>query len=125
LVEALNRAADQEFAVGQVVRASAVTQVVAGGLIASSLAPRLGAVASLAATLPAALFGYRFWEMDDADQRARARRGFFAHIALVGAALLILSSPVGRRRRDEAGGQRRRPARCGRRAKAAKAAQTA
>ncbi|MDR2453108.1 MAG: hypothetical protein LBD51_00810 [Bifidobacteriaceae bacterium] len=110
LVAAVGRALGQELQASQVVRASAIAQTVGGSLIASSIAPRLGALASLAATVPAALFGYRFWAVDDADQRAWLRRGFFAHLALAGAALLVLAGPTRRagrracRRAKAAGG---------------------
>ncbi|MDR2373500.1 MAG: DoxX family membrane protein [Bifidobacteriaceae bacterium] len=85
------------------VRATGASQTIGGALIASSLAPRLGALASLAATAPAALLGYRFWQVkDDDDKRARLRAGFFFHLLVIGADLLVLAGPTGRSKRRAA-----------------------
>jgi uncharacterized membrane protein YphA (DoxX/SURF4 family) len=113
LVESLNKAAKLDLEPAGVVKAGAVGQAVGGALIASSVAPRLGALATLAVSVPATLFGYRFWQVkDDEEVRASLRSGFFAHVALVGAALLILAGPTRGRchskgRRDDAAKPRR------------------
>ncbi|MDR1119270.1 MAG: DoxX family membrane protein [Bifidobacteriaceae bacterium] len=102
LVAKLAAATGRSIEPKDAVRVTAITEAVGGGLIASSIAPRLGALATLAATVPAALIGYRFWEVKDDDARRAALRGaFFAHVALTGAALLILA---GTRRKDRASG---------------------
>jgi uncharacterized membrane protein YphA (DoxX/SURF4 family) len=112
-IDKLNKSTGQEISAATAVRASAISQVAGGGLIATSIAPRLGAVASLAATVPALLLGYRFWEVKDNDDvRERLRAGFWLHLVLVGAELLILAGPT---RRAQANSKR-----C--RAKAAKTA---
>ncbi|MDR1393925.1 MAG: hypothetical protein LBJ62_08175 [Bifidobacteriaceae bacterium] len=77
-----------------VVRASAISQAVSGGLIAVSVLPRFGAFVSLLTAVPATFLGYRFWQIkDDAALRASRRQGFFAHLTLVGALLLIVVAP--------------------------------
>ncbi|MDR1635108.1 MAG: DoxX family membrane protein [Bifidobacteriaceae bacterium] len=102
-VKKLAEASGQSISAATAVRASAIGQVAGGGLIATSVAPRLGALASLAATLPATLLGYRFWEVkEDAALRARLRAGFFFHLLVVGADLLILAGPTGRSKRRAA-----------------------
>jgi uncharacterized membrane protein YphA (DoxX/SURF4 family) len=74
------------------VRASAIGQTAGGALIATSIAPRLGALASLTATLPAILLGYQFWKVKDDDAlRDRLRTGFLFHLVVIGADLLILT----------------------------------
>ncbi|MDR3359889.1 MAG: hypothetical protein LBO20_04425 [Bifidobacteriaceae bacterium] len=100
LVAKFNDLAGRNIATGQVVRALAIGDVVGGGLVATSAAPRLGAAATLAASVPAVLFGYRFWEEKaDTGRRGELRAGFFYHLALVGAALLVLAGPNGKRTR--------------------------
>jgi uncharacterized membrane protein YphA (DoxX/SURF4 family) len=95
LVAKLAAATDRDVKAAQAVRATGIGQAVGGGLIAASVAPRLGALVSLLATVPAALFGYRFWEVrDDPVRRAELQRGFFAHLALAGGALLVLAGPT-------------------------------
>ncbi|MDR2380857.1 MAG: hypothetical protein LBE08_06750 [Bifidobacteriaceae bacterium] len=94
LVAKFNEVTGQSITPAQAVKGTAIGAAVGGGLIASSIAPRLGACATLAANVPAVLFGYRFWTIqDDADRRAILRTAFFARLALVGAALLILATP--------------------------------
>jgi uncharacterized membrane protein YphA (DoxX/SURF4 family) len=95
-LEALTKAVGKDISVkpSTAVRASGIGQSVGGALIASSIAPRLGALASLAATVPAALLGYRFWTVrDNDDLRGRLKAGFIFHLLLVGADLLVLAGP--------------------------------
>ncbi|MDR3106988.1 MAG: DoxX family membrane protein [Bifidobacteriaceae bacterium] len=99
-LESLAKGLDRDIPVTArtAVRASALSQTAGGVLVASSIAPRLGALASLAATLPAALLGYRFWTVkDNEDLRQRLKAGFFFHLLLAGADLLILTTPKRRR----------------------------
>ncbi|MDR1441431.1 MAG: DoxX family membrane protein [Bifidobacteriaceae bacterium] len=82
------------------VRATAIAQLAGGSLIATSLAPRLGALASLGATVPALLLGYRFWKVkDDPAVRDQLRAGFWLHLLLTGADLLVLAGPTRRHKR--------------------------
>ncbi|MDR2566874.1 MAG: DoxX family membrane protein [Bifidobacteriaceae bacterium] len=96
----LAKTSGQSLSPATAVRASAISQTAGGALIATSVAPRLGALASLAAAVPAILLGYRFWEVKDDDAvRGRLRTGFFFHLLLVGADLLILAGPTRRGKR--------------------------
>ncbi|MDR2378491.1 MAG: DoxX family membrane protein [Bifidobacteriaceae bacterium] len=103
---ALNRLAEsagRTVSPAQAVRAAAIGQTAGGALIATSLAPRLGALASLAATVPATLAGYRFWQIKDDDEaRARLRAGFLFRLLVIGADLLVLAGPTGRSKRRAA-----------------------
>jgi uncharacterized membrane protein YphA (DoxX/SURF4 family) len=95
LAAKIGQLSDFKPTAGQLVKGTAITQAVGGALIATSILPRLGALASLTASVPAALFGYRFWQVEDDDaHRAHLRQGFFAHLALAGAAILILAGPT-------------------------------
>jgi uncharacterized membrane protein YphA (DoxX/SURF4 family) len=99
----LAKTTGKTLSAGRAVRATAVAQTAGGALIATSIAPRLGALASLAPNLAAVLLGHRFWRVKDDDSlRAASRASFFSHLALVGADLLILAGPTGRRRRHGA-----------------------
>ncbi|MDR2252993.1 MAG: hypothetical protein LBD97_03905 [Bifidobacteriaceae bacterium] len=78
-------------------RGAAVALSAGGGLIASSVAPRLGALACVAASLTRTVSGNHFWQVkDDADQRDAERAAFFARLAVLGAYLLILAGPARR-----------------------------
>jgi uncharacterized membrane protein YphA (DoxX/SURF4 family) len=106
-VAKLAAACGRDIEARQVVRATALSQTIGGGLIASSIAPRLGALATLVATVPATLVGHRFWEIDDDSvRRAALRTGFFAHLTLAGAALLVLAGPTRTKRRGKAAAAR-------------------
>jgi uncharacterized membrane protein YphA (DoxX/SURF4 family) len=85
------------------VRTSGIGLVAGGGLIATSIAPRLGALAALTATVPPAVVGYQFWKVkDDPAKRERLEAGFWFYAVLIGASLLILASPSARTRRRQA-----------------------
>jgi putative oxidoreductase len=80
------------------VRINAATQVVAGAALSVGLAPRLAAAALIGSLIPTTAGGHRFWEFDDAAQRAGQRIHFNKNLGLLGGLLHVL---ITQRRRDD------------------------
>ncbi|MDR1188536.1 MAG: alpha-ketoglutarate-dependent dioxygenase AlkB [Bifidobacteriaceae bacterium] len=101
-IDKLNKSTGQTISAAAAVRANGIALAAGGGLIATSIAPRLGALASLAVGVPALFLGYRFWEVkDDPERRARLQSGFWFRLVLIGADLLILAGPTRRGRKPK------------------------
>jgi putative oxidoreductase len=72
----------------EMVRANAALQVVAGGMLALGLLPRLAALLLAGSLVPTTLGGHRFWEIDDQAQRLQQRSHFLKNTAILGGLLL-------------------------------------
>lgn len=72
----------------QLVRINAIVQVVAGGFLAIGRLPRLAAAALAASLVPTTLAGHRFWEEEDAAQRAQQQIHFVKNLGLLGGLIL-------------------------------------
>ncbi|MEU6476411.1 DoxX family membrane protein [Streptomyces sp. NPDC047017] len=78
----------------QVVRLSGGVQVVAGTLLGLGRLPRLSALALAATLVPTTLAGHRFWEAEDAGERAQQRIHFLKNVSMLGG-LLIAADDTG------------------------------
>ncbi len=85
------------------VRANGVTQVVAAGLFALGVLPRLAAGTLFASLVPTTLAGHRFWEEDASADRTAQEVQFLKNLAIMGGLVLAMSAP-----RTPRGGRRRK-----------------
>ena len=79
----------------QAVRINGAVQLVAGSLLALGRFPRLSALAIAATLVPTTLAGHRFWEPDDAQERAAQRTQFLKNAGLLGGLLLAAADTAG------------------------------
>ena len=70
-----------------VVRGNAALQVVAGGLLALGIAPRLSALALAGSLVPTTLAGHSYWKLEDPDARRIQRIQFHKNLAMIGGLL--------------------------------------
>lgn len=70
------------------VRLNSAVQVVGGTLLGLGLLPRAGAAALAGSLVPTTAAGHRFWEVDDAQDRAQQRIHFLKNLAILGGLLL-------------------------------------
>ena len=75
------------------VRINAAAQVAAGAALTVGLAPRVAAAVLIGSLVPTTAAGHRFWEFDDATQRAGQRTHFNKNLALLGGLLHVLITP--------------------------------
>lgn len=88
------------FAVGVIVFELAMSALILSGLY------RWAAAGALAAfTLAATLLAFRFWELPSGMERAMATNGFFEHIGLAGAFVLVALYDLRERAFTGRGGQ--------------------
>jgi putative oxidoreductase len=81
-----------------VVRANAAVQVVAGGLLALGVAPRLASLALAASLVPTTLAGHSYWQLEDETARKIQRIQFHKNMAMIGGLLFsALDQPKSRR----------------------------
>ncbi|MFI1168167.1 DoxX family membrane protein [Streptomyces sp. NPDC020801] len=78
----------------QVVRLSGGVQVAAGLLLGMGRLPRLSALALAATLVPTTLAGHRYWEAQDASDRAQQRIHFLKNLSMLGG-LLIAADDTG------------------------------
>jgi putative oxidoreductase len=79
----------------QAVRINGAVQLVAGSLLAVGRWPRLSALAIAATLVPTTLAGHRFWEADDAQERAQQRIHFLKNISMLGGLLITAADTAG------------------------------
>jgi uncharacterized membrane protein YphA (DoxX/SURF4 family) len=79
------------------VRANAVTQVVAGTALMLGIAPRAAAALLIGSLVPTTAGGHRFWEFDAGPERNTQRNHFLKNISMVGGLLHVVITP---RRKD-------------------------
>ncbi len=80
----------------QMVKANAGLQVVAGGLFALGVAPRVMAIVLGASLVPTTLAGHRFWEVTDAAEKSKQQIHFLKNSALVGGLIFAALDTGGR-----------------------------
>jgi putative oxidoreductase len=80
----------------QLVKANAGVQIVAGGLFALGVAPRVLAIVLGASLVPTTLAGHRFWEMDDAADKAQHQTQFLKNLAVIGGLVFAALDTGGR-----------------------------
>lgn len=73
------------------VRLNSAVQVVAGTLLSLGFLPRASAAALAGSLVPTTAAGHRFWESDDAQDRAQQRVHFLKNVAMLGGLLLAAS----------------------------------
>jgi uncharacterized membrane protein YphA (DoxX/SURF4 family) len=78
------------------VKVDAGVKIGAGVLLATGKAPRLAASALAATVVPTTVFGHRFWEITDPDQRANEQAHFLKNLALLGGLLLAAADTEGK-----------------------------
>jgi putative oxidoreductase len=71
-------------------------QVGAGVALAVGFLPRPAAIALAASLVPTTLAGHRFWESDDAKERAGQQIHFLKNVAMLGGLLLAATGTGGR-----------------------------
>ena len=80
----------------QLVKVNAGVQVIAGGLFALGIAPRVMAIVLGGSLVPTTLAGHRFWEMDDAADKAQQQIQFLKNAALIGGLIFAALDTGGR-----------------------------
>lgn len=80
----------------QLVKVNAGVQVAAGGLFAVGVSPRVMAIVLGGSLVPTTLAGHRFWEMDDAAERAQQQIQFVKNAALIGGLIFAALDTGGR-----------------------------
>lgn len=80
----------------QLVKVSGAVQVGAGIALALGILPRPAAAALAVTLVPTTLAAHRFWEVDDADERAGQTIHFLKNVAMFGGLLLAATSTGGR-----------------------------
>ena len=80
----------------QLVKVNAGVQVVAGGLFALGVAPRVMAIVLGGTLVPTTLAGHRFWEMDEAADKAQHQIQFLKNAALIGGLIFAALDTGGR-----------------------------
>jgi uncharacterized membrane protein YphA (DoxX/SURF4 family) len=96
VVEPVQNALAIPVSTERLVRVNAGTQVVAGGLFALGVAPRVMAVVLAGSLVPTTLAGHRFWEMEDAADKAQHRIHFLKNAALIGGLIFAALDTGGR-----------------------------
>lgn len=79
-----------------VVKINGAVQVAAGVALAAGIMPRPAALVLAASLVPTTLAGHRFWEIDDARDRAQQTLHFLKNTAIVGGLLSMANSTGGR-----------------------------
>jgi uncharacterized membrane protein YphA (DoxX/SURF4 family) len=80
----------------QLVKVNAGVQVVAGGLFAVGVAPRVMAIVLGGSLVPTTLAGHRFWEVDDAVDRSQQQLQFLKNAAVLGGLMFAALDTGGR-----------------------------
>jgi uncharacterized membrane protein YphA (DoxX/SURF4 family) len=80
----------------QLVQVNAGVQIVAGGLFALGVAPRVMALVLGASLVPTTLAGHRFWEMDDDAAKAQHQIHVLKNAAVLGGLLFAALDTGGR-----------------------------
>ncbi|NEW39973.1 DoxX family protein, partial [Nocardia cyriacigeorgica] len=78
------------------VKATAVTQVAGGAMLALGKAPRLAALALAATVVPATVTQQDFWAESDPDRRAAKRTAFLKDVSLLGGLMIASADTAGK-----------------------------
>jgi putative oxidoreductase len=73
-----------------VVRGNAAVQVLAGGMLALGIAPRLAAVGLAGSLIPTTLAGHSYWTIEDPAIRSLQRIQFHKNLAMIGGLMLAM-----------------------------------
>ena len=92
LVEKFGLPGDTEL----LVRANGAVMVAGGLLLATGRLSRPAALALGLTLIPTTLAGHRFWEVEDAQQRAQQRVHFLKNVSMLGGLILAASDTEGR-----------------------------
>lgn len=84
------------------VRANAVVQVVAGGLLATGRAQRLSALTLALSLVPTTVAGHDFWSVEDPAARKQQQVQFSKNMAMLGGLLFAVLDRPGHQERDPA-----------------------
>lgn len=96
LVEPVQDVVPEAVSAEQLVKANAGVQVVAGGLFALGVAPRLMSVLLGASLVPTTLVGHRFWEVEDQTERTEQQIHVLKNAAVLGGLLFAALDTGGR-----------------------------
>ncbi len=96
VIEPLQDAIPGSLSAEQLVKANAGVQVVAGGLFALGVLPRVMAIALIGSLVPTTLAGHRFWEMDDDADKSLDQIQFMKNAAIVGGLIFAALDTGGR-----------------------------
>jgi putative oxidoreductase len=80
----------------EAVRLNGAIQFTAGSLLALGIWPRLSALTIAATLVPTTVAGHRFWEVEDAQDRAQQRIQFLKNLAIFGGLLITAADTAGR-----------------------------
>ncbi|MBO2465436.1 DoxX family protein [Actinomadura violacea] len=75
-----------------VVRGNGAVQLIAGGLLAVGVLPRLSALAITVSLVPTTLAGHAFWEIEDPTARKLQRVQFQKNTAMIGGLLFAVAA---------------------------------
>lgn len=78
------------------VRATAITQVAGGTLLALGKAPRLAALTLAATVVPATVTEQNFWAEDDPERKAAKRTAFLKDVGLLGGLIIASADTEGK-----------------------------
>ena len=81
---------------GQLVKANAAVQVVAGGLFALGIAPRPMALVLGASLVPTTLAGHAFWDVEDPAERQAQTLQFLKNASMLGGLVFAALDTGGR-----------------------------
>ena len=82
----------------QAVRVNGAVQAAAGATLGIGLLPRLSALVLAATLVPTTLAGHRFWEYENAQERAQQRIHFLKNLTVLGGLLIAVADNGGRRK---------------------------
>ncbi len=80
----------------EMVQLNGAIHVVGGLMLATGRMPRLAALALAATLVPTTLGGHRYWEEDDAQQKANQKVHFFKNVSMMGGLLLASVDTAGK-----------------------------
>jgi uncharacterized membrane protein YphA (DoxX/SURF4 family) len=78
------------------VRLNGAAQVTGGVMLATGMAPRLGALTLAGSLVPTTFAGHPFWQEEDPDRRKQQRIHFFKNVSMLGGLLIAALDTGGR-----------------------------
>ena len=96
VIEPVKNAIPGSLSAEQLVKVNAGVQVVAGGLFALGIAPRVMAIVLGGSLVPTTLAGHRFWEIDDDVEKAQQKIQFLKNAGLIGGLIFAALDTGGR-----------------------------
>ena len=96
VIEPVKNAIPGSLSAEQLVKVNAGVQVVAGGLFALGIAPRVMAIVLVGSLVPTTLAGHRFWEIDDDVEKAQQKIQFLKNAGLTGGLIFAALDTGGR-----------------------------